>query len=49
MMPDLNDPTCIQCGDPLTEDEKVAEFKHNDGLCETCRQNYNQEMHQINW
>ena len=35
----FNDPICNQCGDPLTEDEKRMESKHNDGLCEICRQN----------
>jgi len=34
---DLNDPTCEECGDPLTEAEKQLEIKHKDKLCSTCR------------
>jgi len=33
----MDDQTCIDCGDPLTEAEKKVELQRTDGLCEICR------------
>ena len=33
----MDDQTCIDCGDPLTEAEKKLELQRTDGLCEICR------------